>query len=525
MNRNYTYEDLERAVSAVREGGFSIRNAQRTYGVPFNTIRRRVNGSVNMNCQRPGPQPLLGSECEKEIYEAVVQLQKMGHGLSRKEILKLAAEVDAKREITVFKNDLPSRRWYTSFMRRHNLTLRQPENVSAARSSMATEKTKIEFFEKLKSVVQELKITGSDLYNVDETGLTMVNKDGKIIAPKGTKTVAMRKSGERSENITLVVAANATSTVILPPMVIYKGTRLNEDLMKGAPGNTIFATSPKGYIDSELFYSWFVKFIANIPSRRPVLVLLDGHASHMNIETLNLARKSNIHFLMIPPHTTHIFQPLDVGVFGPLKKAFSKECTKLMRKNKRKYINRYDFCRVLTPAWRTAITPANILGGFRGSGVWPLNPSAVHAHRLMDSYDITPVPDVKNDETQPGSSSNALGSSQSSPVVQVIKELLSPEQDDNKHSRKTTTTRCVTSVEFMNEMKQKERKKSVKRKKVENANKSANNTCGACGGAFEDDVRGETWVQCIKCKFWYHQTCQNLSNSARPKIFRCTKCK
>ncbi|KAK9688434.1 CENP-B N-terminal DNA-binding domain [Popillia japonica] len=112
-------------------------------------------------------------------------------------------------------------------MMRHNLTLRQPDNLSAAQSFMATEKTKQEFFEKLTNVMQDLKITGSDIYKVDETGLSMVNKGGKIVTPKGTKTVAMRKSGERSENITLVVASNATSTVILSRMVIYKGIRMN----------------------------------------------------------------------------------------------------------------------------------------------------------------------------------------------------------------------------------------------------------------------------------------------------------
>ena len=133
-------------------------------------------------------------------------------------------------------------------------------------------------------------------------------------------------------------------------MVIYKGTRLNEDLMNGAPEDTIFAASPKGHMDSDLFYTWFVKFVANIPPRRPVLLILDGHASHLSRETLLLAKENKVHFLVLPPHTTHIFQPWDVGDFGPLKKAFSEACTKLMRRNKRKYINRYDFCKVLTPA-------------------------------------------------------------------------------------------------------------------------------------------------------------------------------
>jgi hypothetical protein len=63
----------------------------------------------------------------------------MGHGLNRKEI-QLAGERDFKRETNVFKNALPSKRWYESFTMRHNLTVRQLENRSVARSNAATEK-------------------------------------------------------------------------------------------------------------------------------------------------------------------------------------------------------------------------------------------------------------------------------------------------------------------------------------------------------------------------------------------------
>jgi len=34
------------------------------------------------------------------------------------------------------------------------------------------------------------------LYNVDETGLAVVNKSGKIMAPKGCKMVIVEKGGE-----------------------------------------------------------------------------------------------------------------------------------------------------------------------------------------------------------------------------------------------------------------------------------------------------------------------------------------
>jgi hypothetical protein len=61
----------------------------------------------------------------------------------------------------------------------------------------------------------------------------------------------MRESGDRTENITVAAACSATGIVILPPMTVCKGARINNDLMNGAPKDTIFPTFPKGCIGSD----------------------------------------------------------------------------------------------------------------------------------------------------------------------------------------------------------------------------------------------------------------------------------
>jgi DDE superfamily endonuclease len=39
---------------------------------------------------------------------------------------------------------------------------------------------------------------------------------------------------------------------------------------------------------------------------------------------ISLADSLQILILVLPPHTTHRLQPLDVGLFSPLAKAYSK---------------------------------------------------------------------------------------------------------------------------------------------------------------------------------------------------------
>ncbi|KAH8925965.1 hypothetical protein BT69DRAFT_1215923, partial [Atractiella rhizophila] len=53
----------------------------------------------------------------------------------------------------------------------------------------------------------------------------------------------------------------------------------------------------------------------------------DGHSSHASALIIRYVwyYLSNIvHIICLPPHTTHKLQPLDVGVFGPVGKAWSK---------------------------------------------------------------------------------------------------------------------------------------------------------------------------------------------------------
>ena len=45
---------------------------------------------------------------------------------------------------------------------------------------------------------------------------------------------------------------------------------------------------------------------------------------YMSIELLELAKPRNIHLICLPAHTSHILQPMDVGVFGPMKATWRK---------------------------------------------------------------------------------------------------------------------------------------------------------------------------------------------------------
>ena len=83
----------------------------------------------------------------------------------------------------------------------------------------------------------------------------------------------------------------------------------------------------------------------------------------------------------LPPNTTHITQPSDKGVFGPLKNSWMHECQKFMSKNPCKVVNQYNFMEIFSKAWYGAMTIPNVLSAFHTTGVFPFNR---HAIKLCD---------------------------------------------------------------------------------------------------------------------------------------------
>ena len=118
----------------------------------------------------------------------------------------------------------------------------------------------------------------------------------------------------------------SASGLTLPPMIIFEKLWPSDPYSQKGPHGCLYAKSPNGYIDEELFLEWFKK--KNIPETnhlRPMLLVLDGHGSHgtntthLSFKMISLAKEENVHILLLPPHTMNILQPLDVGVFRPLK--------------------------------------------------------------------------------------------------------------------------------------------------------------------------------------------------------------
>ena len=88
-----------------------------------------------------------------------------------------------------------------------------------------------------------------------------------------------------------------------------------ENLKKSTPG-TAATSSKTGWCNSEVFRKFlvehFLKYVKPTPEE-PVVLIYDGHKSHVNIHISDWAIENNIHLFVLPAHTSHFLQPLDVS--------------------------------------------------------------------------------------------------------------------------------------------------------------------------------------------------------------------
>jgi hypothetical protein len=122
---------------------------------------------------------------------------------------------------------------------------------------------------------------------------------------------------------------------------------------------------------------WFTKsFIpqatAHNGSGKPILLIFDGHKSHILNEMIQLALNNDIELLCLPAHMTHKLQPLDVALFGSLDSNWRKRCELFVREHgygmqKRQVIQEY------MPAWEAAFHPDVVVAAWKACGLRPVN--------------------------------------------------------------------------------------------------------------------------------------------------------
>lgn len=368
---------MDAAIESVLSGtAISINRAAKDHGIPPTTLKDRLSGRV-INGTKPGRVSYLGSDEEKELESYLTKANEVGYGKTRREVKAIAEKVAAEKG--VLRCSHISDGWWRRFLQRHpNLSLRSGDATGHVRMNAMTKENITNYFDLLKSCIEEngLQNHPECIYNMDESGLPLDPKPPKVIALKGQRKVRYRCSGNKSQ-ITVLGCCSATGHA-LPPFIIFQGKQLNYQWTHGEIPGTRYGVSDSGWTDRDLFRGWLMDhFLTHAVAGRPLLLLVDGHSSHYDPDTIRFAKEHNVIIFCLPPHTTHEAQPLDISFFGPLKIHWREVCHAFLQSSPGKAVTKYNFVELFSKAWLKTCLPETICSGFRRAGIVPFCPDVL----------------------------------------------------------------------------------------------------------------------------------------------------
>ncbi|XP_060581287.1 uncharacterized protein LOC132737921 [Ruditapes philippinarum] len=373
--KKYTQDEFAKALRQIRNG-CSISSVSKSTGIPKQTLYDHSKGKYKNKITQMGPDRALTESEEKALVNYSLYMSDRGYPLTRSMIRAFTRAIIKKsgRDTKINMLNGPSHEWIRKFLKRHpELSEKHPDVLDRDRAHV-TNKEITEYFNLLDKVLTSKNLHDKPqcIFNCDESGFSAREKfRGKVISRKGKHSY--QQVVKFTGHTTVHLAISAAGKVI-PPCIIYEKTLpRNCDF---APKEYRLSATQNGYINMKLFFEWFRDiFVPNCGSQRPVLLTMDNHASHFCPDLVDLAIEEGIELLFLPPHATHLLQPLDKGFFHLLKQKMTESALSVGYAGAR-VVPRDKFASLLYHGINR-ISPHDIMSAFHKTGMFPLNPTQV----------------------------------------------------------------------------------------------------------------------------------------------------
>ncbi|KAJ2973747.1 hypothetical protein NQ176_g6431 [Zarea fungicola] len=409
---------LQRAATPQRPP-LSVRDAASLFKVSPSSVQRAIT-AINNPLSRGRGRPMALTEDEDDALVAYVQwMERTGMPATTEQVGAVANTLRMRRN----PNASPaSARWLANWRENHpaiaKTCLKAVERARVSFEAQKQEEVEM-FYSRLQDIVNRYKIGASEIWNEDEAGIRIgcLRERVQVLVIRTTRVKSMRTQvldPANRESCTLIASINAVGDSI-PPWLIFQHFPTTNwagiDTLTGVR----FARSPTGFSNAEIPLEWARHFnrwswasssqakragksleewfgcdehlrlpdqgrsrVTAPPNKIPEdekiyrLLVVDGFTGHTTLDFAEYCIHFDIIIAILPPHSTHIMQPLDVGVFQPLKSAHQKELRKALAHGNISF-TRVDFLASFRDIYRAGFTTHNVMAAFEKTGLFPVD--------------------------------------------------------------------------------------------------------------------------------------------------------
>ncbi len=386
-------------------------------------MRHKVNGDSDEALYgKTGRVSYLSAEMETQLKNWLLKMCRNGCPLPKERLLYSVEHLLAEKHLeNPFRNGMPGQwlyqpsnktemvscynsrlpsislgnKWFNNFIDRHaELSYKKSEYLSYARGRVTETFIRNWFRETEELLGDKVNILYQEntnrVWNMDETAIYMKGND-RVIAEKNRP--ASKVGPNDKENLTILYSVSAAGDVS-PPLAVWAYERIPIFIQEKQPPNWDYAKSEKGWMTSAVFYEFiansFYPYLVEQNIEFPVIVILDGHASHLSIPLSDFCSEHNIIIVCLPGNCTHILQVLDVVFFSPLKKKW-RTFLDTYRIKHHCEITKQDIPAAVHKLFEDVNFKESIINGFQCCGMVPFNANRVDYTKLVTSKVVSNV--------------------------------------------------------------------------------------------------------------------------------------
>ena len=397
-------ERVEAALKEYREKKFeSVAAAAEAHEVPESTLRARVKGRKS-RAEAKEKMQLLAKAEEDTLVQWILDVSKAGYPPHKPQVQEMAEQIHYERvskindaSITLIEYPPIEDQWVDRFIQRHpSLQTAYARRIDASRMKETTVDAIILWLNTVHETIKQYDVAAKDIYNMDESSFAIGSTQGACVVIDSRIRSQFQARPGRQEWVTVIECICGDGSMI-DPLVIFRGMKLSSEwlisseLTKGWR----FSCTKKGWTSDMHGLEWlrrcFEPGTREKANGRWRILILDGHGSHITLDFIKHCRDHKIILLRLVPHTSHLCQPLDVGLFGPLKTALSAKLDPLLQTEVSR-IRKSEWLAAFAEAREDTFSESNVLGGWRGAGLLPFNPDEVLRHIVVIPPPANPIP-------------------------------------------------------------------------------------------------------------------------------------